>query len=154
MKKVFMKKHLVLNKKNSASVDLLIQGSFGLYFTKNCLLTYSQYKALIFFCKKKVKPYSKLFIRLSPTVKNTTKAVGIRMGKGKGSLDEYYFSIAKGQIFFEFGFKKNQSFIKDKYDYLKLLKGIRQLTILVSKKLAINLKYIISNSYDFSRNNT
>ena len=144
MKNKFFKHHKIYRKNNFFLIDDIIQGDFCLYFTQNFLLSFKQYKALLFFCRKKLKFYSKLFIRLLPKLKNTSKAIGIRMGKGKGSLNEVYFPVKAGQIFFEFGFKKgNNSVIKNKYDYIKLLQKIRELAILVSFKLSIDLKYLI-----------
>ena len=62
----------------------------------------------------------------------------------KVSLDEIYFPINEGQIFFEFGFKKGDNLvIQNDYDYIKLLKKVRELVKLASFKLSINLNYII-----------
>ncbi len=67
------------------------------------------------------------------------------MGKGKGGLNEVYFPVNEGQIFFEFGFKTgDNSVIQNDYDYIKLLKKIRELVKLASFKLSINLNYLIS----------
>ena len=144
MRKFFLKEHKLYEKKKNRVIDNIIQGDFCFYFTKNFLLSFKQYKALLFFCRKKLKFYSKLFVRLLPKQKNTSKAIGIRMGKGKGSLNEIYFPIRAGQIFVEFGFKKgNQNVIQNEYDYIKLLKKIRELAKLLSFKLAIDIKYFI-----------
>jgi ribosomal protein L16/L10AE len=144
MKKHFVKNHKIFRTSNNQLIDNVIQGSFCFYFKKNTVLSFNQYKALVFFCRKKLKFYSKLFIRLTPKLKNTSKAIGIRMGKGKGSLNEIYFPVNEGQIFFEFGFKKgNNSIIQNEYDYIKLLKKIRELARLASHKLSIDLKYLI-----------
>lgn len=144
MKKVFFKDHKIYRTNSNVIIDNIIQGKFCFYFKNKTVLSYNQYKALLFFCRKKLKFYSKLFIRLTPKLKNTSKAIGIRMGKGKGSLNEIYFPVQEGQIFFEFGFKKgNNSVIQNEYDYIKLLKKVRELTKLASHKLSIDLKYII-----------
>lgn len=143
MKKKFTKHFLISRHNHNSIIDNIIQGKFCLYFTKSYVLSFKQYKALIFFCRKKLKFYSKLFIRLLPKLKNTSKAVGIRMGKGKGSLNEIYFPVKAGQIFFEFGFKKGDPVIANEYDYIKLLKKIRELAKLTSFKLSIDLKYLI-----------
>nr|QFQ52417.1 ribosomal protein L16 [Paramoeba aparasomata] len=146
MRKPFSKNHKILRNNRSLLIYNIIQGDFCLYFTKNFLLSFKQYKALLFFCRKKLKFYSKLFIRLMPKLKNTGKAIGIRMGKGKGGLNEVYFPVKSGQIFFEFGFKKgNESVVKNKYDYIKLLKKVRELAKLASFKLSIQIKYLIKN---------
>ena len=145
MKKKFFKDHKVVRTKKKLIIDNIIQGRFCFYFVNKTILSFNQYKALIFFCRKKLKFYSKLFIRLIPKLKNTSKAIGIRMGKGKGSLNEIYFPVNEGQIFFEFGFKKgDSSVIQNDYDYIKLLKKIRELVKLASFKLSINLNYLIS----------
>ena len=144
MKKKFFKDHKVIRTKKKHIIDNIIQGRFCFYFTTKTIMSFNQYKALIFFCRKKLKFYSKLFIRLIPKLKNTSKAIGIRMGKGKGSLDEIYFPVNEGQIFFEFGFKKGDNLvIQNDYDYIKLLKKVRELVKLASFKLSINLNYII-----------
>jgi ribosomal protein L16/L10AE len=145
MKKIFFKDHKVVRTKKKYIIDNIIQGRFCFYFTSKTIMSFNQYKALVFFCRKKLKFYSKLFIRLIPKLKNTSKAIGIRMGKGKGSLNEIYFPVNEGQIFFEFGFKKGDNLvIQNDYDYIKLLKQVRELVKLASFKLSINLNYIIS----------
>lgn len=146
MKKKFFKDHKIFKTNKNNLIDNIIQGDFCFYFTKNFILSFKQYKSLLFFCRKKLKFYSKLFIRVLPKLKNTSKAIGIRMGKGKGSVNEVYFPIQAGQIFFEFGFNKNnKAVIKTDYDYKKLLKKIRELARLVSFKLSVNLKYLIKH---------
>lgn len=144
---IFLKNHLINKFNVNALIKNLIQGRFCFYFGSKTILSFNQYKAIIFFCKKKLKFYSKLFIRLTPKYKNTSKAIGIRMGKGKGSLNEIYIPVNEGQIFFEFGFKKgNEKVVNNHNDYLKLLKVIRSLAKLVSYKLAINIKYLIQHN--------
>ena len=145
MKKKFFKDHKIIRTKKKNIIDNIIKGRFCFYFTSKTIISFNQYNALLFFSRKKLKFYSKLFIRLIPKLKNTSKAIGIRMGKGKGSLNEIYFPINEGQIFFEFGFKKgDDSVIQNDYDYIKLLKKVRELVKLASFKLSINLNYIIS----------
>ena len=146
MKKKFSKNHKIFKNNKNNLIGKIIQGDFCFYFTKNFILSFKQYKALVFFCRKRLKFYSKLFIRILPKLKNTSKAIGIRMGKGKGGLNELYFPIKSGQIFFEFGFNKNnRDVIKTEYDYIKLLKKIRELVKLVSFKLSVDLKYFIKH---------
>ena len=147
MKKKFFKDHRVIRTNNNVLIGNIIQGRFCFYFKNKTMLSFNQYKALVFFCRKKLKFYSKLFIRLTPKLKNTSKAIGIRMGKGKGGLNEVYFPVQEGQIFFEFGFKKgDNSVIQNEYDYIKLLKKVRELAKLASHKLSIDLKYLIKKN--------
>jgi len=112
MEQKFIKKHLILNyKNNSNKIDKVIQGLFAVYFNEGGLLINREIKAILFFFKKRFKFISKLFIRLQQNYKNTAKAIGVRMGKGKGSLTDKYTIVSKGQIFIEFCFNFNRILI-------------------------------------------
>lgn len=145
MKTRFTKNHNVSRDISNSEIKNPIQGNFCFYFNDKIILSYDQYKALIFFCRKKLKFYSKIFIRLTPKFKNTSKSIGMRMGKGKGSLKKFYFPIKKGQVFIEFGFDNGNSVIKSKYDYSKLMIKVKELSKLISYKLSINVKYLIKD---------
>jgi ribosomal protein L16/L10AE len=138
--KLYKKKHLLINyKKYRENIDKVIQGQFAIYFIKAGIFNIQEYKALIFFLKKKLKFFSKLFIRVSPTIKNTKKSIGVRMGKGKGPLNEYYINISKGQIFIEFGFK-DKLFNLNNFDKLRILRYIKRIVFLSSLKTSIKFK--------------
>ena len=142
MKKQFIKKHLLLNySKNNNKIMDIYSGQFAIYFLEGGILYNNEFKALLFFLKKRLKFFSKLFIRFHPNYKNTSKPIGIRMGKGKGPLDEYYFRISKGQIFIEFGFS-NKLLILNDYDRKKLLEHIKNIVELASLKSNLKLKLI------------
>ena len=56
--KFFKKKsHLVIFKNRLNFINNLIQGNFGIYFSEFGLINFFQYKALIFFFKKKNEVY-------------------------------------------------------------------------------------------------
>ena len=103
-----MKKHLLINYKNKNNniIGDVMQGQFALYFVENGLINNLEFKSLIFFLRKRLKFIGKLFVRFYPQFQNTKKPIGVRMGKGKGSLNDYYIYVEKGQIFLEFGFYK------------------------------------------------
>jgi ribosomal protein L16/L10AE len=136
--KFFKKKHLVIFNNKSNFICPLIQGSFGIYFSNFGLINFFQYKALIFFLKKKLKYISKIFIRISKSLYCTKKSIGVRMGKGKGSVDNLYIPVKKGQIFLEFFFKKKSKLLKN----IEFLKKIKKIIILLSKKLGIKINLI------------
>lgn len=139
--KYFKKKHLILNFKNSENINNIVQSQFAVYFCNSGILNYDEFKAIRFFLKKRLKFYSKrLFIRITPKLKNTTKSIGVRMGKGKGSLNEFYFKINKGQIFMEFGYRKNfKEYAESKKK--KILDRLRKIIKLssIKTKLKLNL---------------
>lgn len=122
--KYFKKKHLNFYIQEKNFIDRLTIGSYGVCFKKNGILNFLQYKALTFFLKKRLKFYSKLYLRLNITLKMTKKPIGVRMGKGKGALDLLYVPVKKGQIFFEFGFKKIEN---DILSYQNILMNIDKL---------------------------
>jgi len=137
--KYFKKKHLVLPSKNNLKfIYPLIQGSFGIYFLDFGLINFFQYKALIFFLKKKLKYISKIFFRVSKNLYCTKKSIGVRMGKGKGALDNFYIPVRKGQIFLEFFFKKKSKILNN----LEFLKKIKKIIVLLSKKLSLKINLI------------
>jgi ribosomal protein L16/L10AE len=136
--KFFKKKHLVIFNNKINYIYPLIQGNFGIYFSNFGLINFFQYKALIFFLKKKLKYISKIFIRVSKNLYCTKKSIGVRMGKGKGALDNFYIPVKKGQIFLEFFFKKKSKLLKN----IEFLKKIKRIVILLSKKLCIKINLI------------
>jgi ribosomal protein L16/L10AE len=138
--KLYKKKHLLINyNRSKKNIDRALQGEFAIYFIKGGIFNIKEYKALIFFLKKKLKFFSKLFIRVLPNVKNTKKSIGVRMGKGKGPVNDYYINISKGQIFLEFGFQDKLSYLNN-LDKLRMLRYLRRIIFLSSLKTSIKFK--------------
>jgi large subunit ribosomal protein L16 len=140
--KFFKKKHLIVNYQiSNKSIKNIIQGQFAIFFKQGGIMNINEYKALIFFLKKNIKFFSKLFIRVIPNIKNTKKSIGVRMGKGKGPLNEYYMNVSKGQIFIEFGFDK-KLFILNNLERQKLLRRLKKIIFLSSLKTKIKFSLI------------
>ena len=136
--KFFKKKHLIIFNNNIKYIKPVIQGVFGIFFADYGFLNFFQYKALIFFLKKRLKYISKLFIRVSKNLYCTKKSIGVRMGKGKGALDNIYIPVKKGKIFLEFFFRKKSKLLRNK----EFLKKIKRIIILLSKKIGIKINLI------------
>jgi ribosomal protein L16/L10AE len=138
--KYFKKSHLIFKKIKNKKIFNIIQGQFCVYFNSFGILNFNEYKALKFYFRKKLKIFSKkLFFRITPKLKNTKKSIGVRMGKGKGALNNFYFVIKKGQIFFEFMFKNkinNLSTIEKNI----LIKTFKKFIFLGSIKSNIKMK--------------
>jgi len=52
--------------------------------------------------KKNMKKKGKLWFRIFPQHQKTKKALGVRMGKGKGNIDTYYTNVRPYNLICEF----------------------------------------------------
>jgi len=107
--KYLKKKHLLIKHSKSDRIEINKQGVFSIFFKDFGVLKYNQFKAINFFLKKRLKFCGKIFFRVSNSIKNTKKPIGVRMGKGKGALDDFYLFVYPGKILVEFFF--DNSFI-------------------------------------------
>ena len=60
------------------------------------------------------------------------------MGKGKGSIDNFYIPVASGQIFIEFFFKNDIDLLQN----MDFLKKIKKIVFLFSKKINLKMNLI------------
>jgi ribosomal protein L16/L10AE len=142
----FKKKHLIINIKKQNFINKINIGNYCVCFQENGILNSLQFKALTFFLKKKLKFYSKLYLRINLLFKMTKKSIGVRMGKGKGALDLSYIFIQKGQVFFEFGFKNffedilsSQNILINDEDLKYFTNKVKKIIKLASNKLKIKM---------------
>jgi len=135
--KYLKKKHLLVKHSKSDKIENNKQGVFSIFFKEFGILKYNQYKAINFFFKKKLKFCGKIFFFVFNFVKNTKKPIGVRMGKGKGSLDDFYFFVYPGKILAEFFF--NDFFILKTSQDFDFFSKIRHIVYLLNKKLHLNI---------------
>ncbi len=81
--------------------------NFGLKIMKNTVISSIVLEAARRSITKKLKRTGKLRINGFPSIPITKKSLGIRMGKGVGSICGWVFPVKKGRILFEL---KNVSF--------------------------------------------
>lgn len=141
--KYLKKKHLLTKHSNSSKIDLNKQGVFSIYFKEFGILKFNQFKAINFFLKKRLKFSGKIFFRVSNSVKYTKKPIGVRMGKGKGSLEDFYFFVYPGKIFVEFFFEDFFN-LKTSQD-IDFYSKVRQVVFLLNKKLHLKVG-LLNNS--------
>lgn len=141
--KYLKKKHLLISHSKSDKIEINKQGVFSIFFKDFGIVKYNQFKAIIFFLKKKLKFCGKMFFRVSNSVKNTKKPIGVRMGKGKGALDDFYFFIYPGKILVEFFF--NEFFILKTSQDFDFFSKVRHIVYLLNKKLHLNVG-LLNNS--------
>lgn len=141
--KYLKKKHLLVSHSRSNKIEENKQGVFSIFFKDFGVLKYNQFKALNFFLKKRLKFCGKIFFRVSNSVKNTKKPIGVRMGKGKGALDDFYFFVYPGKILVEFFFD-NIFVLKTSQD-IDFYSKVRQIVFLLNKKLHLKVG-LLNNS--------
>lgn len=134
--KLYRKTHLYVKHLESSIIAQRIQGCFGLYAHTAGILYDYQLKAIVFFLKKRLKGYSKVFVRISLNKYTTKRPTGIRMGKGKGSIDRKYYFLKKGQLLFEFHFSKVKEQSVEKLNFL------RHLLFCINQKMPIVIRLV------------
>ena len=105
-KKTKYKKYHRLNKnfkKRSSRANKLIYGYWGLKALGGGTISAKQIEAVRQTINRKIRPVGRLWIRIFPDAPITSKPVGVRMGKGKGSVEEWVSIIRPGQVLYEIG---------------------------------------------------
>ena len=90
-------------KGNAKRGDQLSFGSFGLKATEGCWVTARQIEAARVAVTRFMKREGQIWIRIFPDKPITSKPAEVRMGKGKGSPQEWVAVIKPGRILFEIG---------------------------------------------------
>ncbi len=85
-------------------------GYYGLKVLKDARLSSKQLEASRRLISRNMRKKEKFWIRCIPNISLTTKPLGIRMGKGKGLVDDksgWVYRLQAGKILFEIGFMSN-----------------------------------------------
>ena len=78
-------------------------GDFGLKVIERGRLTARQIEAARRAFTREMKREGKVWIRVFPDKPITQKALGVRMGKGKGTVEYWVAPIQPGRVLFEIG---------------------------------------------------
>ena len=76
-------------------------GEFGLVATESCWLRSNQIEAARVAMTRYIKRGGQVWIKIFPDKPVTSKPIGVRMGKGKGSVDYYVAVVKPGRVMFE-----------------------------------------------------
>lgn len=76
-------------------------GIIGLKAAESGIISARQIEAVRQAITRKTKRRLKLWIRIFPDLSITSKPVGIRMGKGKGTFSHWSARVASGTVLFE-----------------------------------------------------
>ena len=78
-------------------------GDYGLVANEGAWVTSQQIEAARIAMTRYMKRGGKVWINIFPHLPLTKKALGVRQGKGKGSVEGYVAVVKKGKIMFEIG---------------------------------------------------
>jgi len=76
-------------------------GNVGLVCLKSKVITTNQIESARIIIKRIIKKFGKLYIFNKFFIFNTKKPKGIRMGKGKGPLNNKFYQLKNNEILFE-----------------------------------------------------
>ena len=79
----------------------LVNGDFGLQAKEGAWITSNQIEAARIAMTRYMKRGGKVWINIFPHLPLTSKGIGTRMGKGKGSVDKWVAVVKEGKIMFE-----------------------------------------------------
>ncbi len=88
-------------KGNATSGDVLSFGDFGLQALDPGFITGRQIEAARIAISRSVKKGGRLWVRIFPDKPYTKKPTEVRMGKGKGPIEQYVAPVRKGRILYE-----------------------------------------------------
>ena len=78
-------------------------GEFGLMATEGTYITAQQIEAARIAMTRYMKRGGQVWINIFPHMPLTKKPLGVRQGKGKGSVEQWVAVVKKGKIMFEVG---------------------------------------------------
>ena len=76
-------------------------GDFGLQATEPAWITSNQIEAARVAMTRYCKRFGKVWIKIFPHKSYTAKAIGVRMGSGKGAPEGWVSPVKRGKIMFE-----------------------------------------------------
>jgi large subunit ribosomal protein L16 len=128
------KSHKVRVSGKASSCSNLAFCSYGIKSLESGVITAKQLESARALLQKRLKRDGKVVIRVYPHYSVTKKAIGVRMGGGKGGIDHYVCKIHEGTIIFEFDCQNNDVAV----DLVKSVSHKLPLTItLVTRKFSL-----------------
>jgi len=97
----YRKMHKMKMKGNAKRGDQLSFGTFGLKATEGCWITARQIEAARIAVTRYMKREGQIWIRIFPDKPITKKPAEVRMGKGKGSPENWVAVVKPGRVIFE-----------------------------------------------------
>lgn len=130
----FNKKHFKKVKKNNFTSIELSFSNIGFKASKPGFLTQKELNLIKFNLKKKFKKNIIIRNTVHPYQSITKKSVGIRMGKGKGPVENWVAPIKTGQIFFEFRTNLSEKNLIETLSKIKKKISIKTRIVIIKSK--------------------
>ena len=96
-----VRKRVRLNKLKDFRTSYLKDFNYGLKVLDNAVVDSTVLEAARRSITRKLKRIGTIKINGFPDIPTTSKPVGVRMGKGVGSIESWVFPLKKGRILFE-----------------------------------------------------
>lgn len=96
-----IRKRVRINKLKDYRTSTLKTFEYGLKVLDNTIISSTVLEAARRSITRKLKRVGRLKINGFPHIPITSKPLGVRMGKGVGSIDGWVFPVKKGRILFE-----------------------------------------------------
>jgi large subunit ribosomal protein L16 len=103
MKKFLHKSRIYKEGISHKKDQLSPEGWYGIVSLRNGPVTINQIESARIALKRVLGKSVPLWIRIKPSKPVTHKSSGIRMGKGKGSIDHYIYYAQTDEVLFEIG---------------------------------------------------
>ncbi|MGX7589078.1 50S ribosomal protein L16 [Candidatus Vidania fulgoroideorum] len=84
-----------------SSCQKIIFLEYGIKSISRGFINKKQIESARIVINKTIKKSGKLIIRVYPDYPKTKKPIEVRMGNGKGEIEDYYFRVKPGKIIFE-----------------------------------------------------
>jgi len=126
-------KYKDIYKQNKLKKTAIYQGMWGLKAVQSGIITDKQLETVRKTISRLTKKLCKLWIRVKCNTPITKKSVGVRMGKGVGSISSYICNVKLGTIIFEVFFTSTISQHNLKNIFINLSKSLSIKTKLVKK---------------------
>ena len=81
--------------------NTLSYGEFGIVATEPCWIRSNQIEAARVAMTRYIKRGGKVWIKIFPHKSYTAKAIGVRMGSGKGAPEGWVAPVKRGKVMFE-----------------------------------------------------
>ena len=81
--------------------NFVSNGEFGIQATEPCWITSNQIEAARIAMTRYIKRGGKVWIKIFPHKSYTAKAIGVRMGSGKGAPEGWVAPVKRGKVMFE-----------------------------------------------------
>ena len=95
--------HLIRPKDFASRTNTVAYGDFGLVATRGGYITNRQIESARVVLSRYTKKFGKTYIRIFPYLGLTKKPAEVRMGNGKGTVEQWVAVVAKGTVMFEIG---------------------------------------------------